>query len=52
MVTKLVIGGLFCITFVMHMIFTKNEYNKGRCYTKPFLMPLLAIYYISKCSRS
>lgn len=47
MITKLVIGVLFCITFVMHMIFTKNENNKGRCYTKPFLMPLLAIYYIS-----
>ena len=46
MVTKLIIGGLFCITFVMHMFFTKNEYNKGRCYTKPFLMPLLVIYYI------
>ena len=30
MVTKLIIGGLFCITFVMHMIFTKNEDNKGR----------------------
>ena len=46
MVTKLIIGGLFCIIFVMHLIFTKNEYNRGRCYTKPFLMPLLAIYYI------
>jgi len=46
MVTKLLIGGLFCITFVVHMFFTKNEYNKGRYYTKPFLMPLLLIYYI------
>ena len=46
MITKLVIAGLFCITFIMHMIFTKNEYHKGRYYTKPFLMPLLAIYYI------
>lgn len=46
MVNKLIIGGLFCITFVMHMLFTKNEYYKGRCYTKPFLMPLLASYYI------
>ncbi|MCJ7689730.1 MAG: lysoplasmalogenase [Clostridiaceae bacterium] len=47
MVTKLIIGGLFCITFVMHMIFTKNGYARGRIYTKPLLMPLLAIYYIS-----
>jgi uncharacterized membrane protein YhhN len=47
MATKLAIGGLFCIAFIMHMIFTKKEYNRGRCYTKPFLMPLLAIYYIS-----
>jgi uncharacterized membrane protein YhhN len=47
LVTKLVSGGLFCIAVVMHMIFTKIEYNKGRCYTKPLLMPLLAIYYIS-----
>ncbi|MGK0465209.1 lysoplasmalogenase [Clostridium sp.] len=46
MVTTLIIGGLFCITFVMHMIFTKNGYVKGRIYTKPLLMPLLAIYYI------
>lgn len=46
MVTKLIVGGLFCITFVMHMIFTKNEYINGRIYTKPLLMPLLAIYYI------
>jgi uncharacterized membrane protein YhhN len=46
-VTKLIIGGLFCIAFVMHMIFTKNDYNRGRCYTKPLLMPLLAIYYVS-----
>jgi uncharacterized membrane protein YhhN len=30
----------------MHLIFTKKEYNMGRCYTKPFLMPLLVIYYI------
>jgi uncharacterized membrane protein YhhN len=49
MLTKL-IGGLFCITFVMHMIFTRNEYIKGRIYTKPLLMPLLAIYYISSVS--
>jgi uncharacterized membrane protein YhhN len=47
MTTKLIIGGLFSIVFIMHMIFTKKEYNRGRCYTKPFLMPLLAIYYIS-----
>lgn len=46
MVTELIIGGLFCITFTMHMIFTKNGYVKGRIYTKPLLMPLLAIYYI------
>ncbi|WP_411169089.1 lysoplasmalogenase [Clostridium sp. MB05] len=46
MVTKLIIGGLFFVIFVMHMIFTKNEYIKGRYYTKPFLMILLAIYYI------
>lgn len=46
MVTKLIVGGLFCVIFVMHMYFTKNEYNKGRLYTKPFLMPLLLIYYI------
>ncbi|MGH4123363.1 MAG: lysoplasmalogenase [Clostridium sp.] len=51
MITKLIIGGLFCITFVMHMVFTKNAYNKGRCYTKPFLMPLLAIYYISSVAQ-
>ena len=47
MIIRLIIGGLFCIIFIMHMIFTKSEYNRGRCYTKPFLMPLLAIYYIS-----
>ena len=47
MATKLIIGGLFCIIFFLHMIFIKNEYNKGRYYTKPFLMPLLAIYYIT-----
>lgn len=47
MITKIIIGGLFCITFAIHMIFTKNEYIKGRIYTKPLLMPLLAIYYIS-----
>lgn len=47
MIIRLIIGGGFCITFIMHMIFTKSECNKGRCYTKPFLMPLLAIYYIS-----
>lgn len=47
MVTKLIIGGLFCVVFVMHMIFTKNECNRGRCYTKPLLMPILAVYYVS-----
>lgn len=47
MTTKLIVGGLLCITFVMHMIFNKNEYNKGIYYTKPLLMPLLAIYYVS-----
>ncbi|MBU3112568.1 lysoplasmalogenase [Clostridium lacusfryxellense] len=46
MLTKLIVGGLFCITFVMHILFTKIEYNKGRYFTKPFLMPLLLIYYI------
>ncbi|WP_298845914.1 lysoplasmalogenase [uncultured Clostridium sp.] len=46
MVTKLIVGGLFCIIFVMHLYFTKNEYNKGRLYTKSMLMPLLLIYYI------
>ncbi|MBZ9622395.1 lysoplasmalogenase [Clostridium sp. FP2] len=51
MTSKLIIGGLFCIIFVMHMVFTKNEYNKGRCYTKPFLMPLLAIYYIASVAQ-
>lgn len=43
---KVIIGGLFLLIFIMHMIFTKNENNKGRCYTKPFLMPLLAIFYM------
>lgn len=50
MVTKLIIGGLFFITFALHIIFTKNEYNKGRYCTKPFLMILLTIYYISSVS--
>lgn len=44
--TKLIIGGLFCLTFIMHIVFIKIEYNKGRYYTKPLLMPLLAIYYM------
>lgn len=46
MATKLIVGGLFFIIFLMHIGFTKIEYNKGRLYTKPLLMPLLAIYYI------
>lgn len=46
MTYKVIIGGVFLLTFVMHMIFTKNENKKGRCYTKPFLMPLLATFYI------
>ena len=29
MATKLIVKGLFCITFVMHILFTKIEYNKG-----------------------
>jgi uncharacterized membrane protein YhhN len=44
--TKLIFGGLFCLTFIMHIVFIEIEYNKGRYYTKPLLMPLLAIYYI------
>lgn len=27
MATKLIVGGLFCITFVMHILFTKIDYN-------------------------
>ncbi len=46
MIIRVITAGIFCITFVLHMIFTRNENNKGRLYTKPFLMPLLAIYYI------
>ncbi|MBU3146596.1 lysoplasmalogenase [Clostridium sp. CF012] len=46
MATKLIIGVLFCIIFVMHILFIKIEYKKGCYYTKPLLMPLLAIYYI------
>ncbi|MBZ9686260.1 lysoplasmalogenase [Clostridium estertheticum] len=44
--TKLIIGGLFCIVFVMHIVFSKIDYKKGCYYTKPLLMPLLGIYYI------
>lgn len=46
MATRLIIGGLFCIIFVVHIIFIKVEYKKGCYYTKPLLMPLLGIYYI------
>ncbi|MGV8983048.1 lysoplasmalogenase [Clostridium sp.] len=45
MAIKLIIGGLFCISFMMHIIFIKSENIKGCYYTKPLLMPLLAIYY-------
>lgn len=47
MAIKLIIGVLFCISFIMHIIFLENENNRGCYYTKPLLMPLLAIYYVS-----
>ncbi len=50
MITKLVIGGLFCIIFIMHIVFIKVENKKGCYYTKPLLMPLVAIYYILSAS--
>ncbi|MGL5085465.1 MAG: lysoplasmalogenase [Clostridium sp.] len=37
---------IFLIVFIMHIIYTKNENRKGRIWTKPFLMPLLAMYYV------
>lgn len=44
--TKLVIGVLFCLIFFMHIVFIKIKNKKGCYYTKPLLMPLLAIYYV------
>jgi uncharacterized membrane protein YhhN len=52
LITKLIIGGLFCLTFIMHIVFIEIEYNKGRYYTKPLLMPLLAIYYTSSVAEA
>lgn len=36
---------LSCI-FIVHLIFTKHKNMRGRKVTKPFLMPLLVVFYI------
>lgn len=47
---ELIIAITLLIMFTMHIIYTKNENNNGRIWTKPFLMPLLAIYYVLNAS--
>lgn len=42
---------LFCVLSAAHLVFSLMKNKKGRAYTKPFLVPLLLISYLT-CGRA